>query len=318
MRKRRSTPQLDGMPPRTVGRSLSRLQPKRGGRLRRVVPRLPSLHGPQLHSRPGWMRFRVPRLTIVSVLLFSASMAGLLVLLNSPLLEIQTIEVEGTEVVSAASVRQLVGLKGEHVLLADLEQARLRVAALPMVRDVAIFRDWPNGIRVAIMERKPWGRWRADNTVWAIDADGVVLEGEAPPFNGPILTQTSALPAIAAGAVVDLTAVQATAELHKRGSPLPLPSVLAYEWSLADGLVVITEHGRIVFGDADGLDYKYGVWELLEREAYERGEPLLFADLRFGLRPSVDIGLNRGRGIRTQDLGFDDQTASANLNERSD
>ena len=250
---------------------------------------------------PTGLRVRWPRLILVGATLAIASLAAMVALLNSPLLDIKTIEVEGADVVSAASVKQLVGLQGQHVMLADLEAAQRRVEALPMVKQASVARDWPNGLRVVIVERTPWGRWRADDTVWAIDAEGVILEGAAPPFNGPIVTQVSALPAISAGATVDLTAVEMVAELHQRGAPLPLPSVLDYEWSLSDGLVVVTEHGRIVFGDADGVDYKYAVWDLLEREAQRRGEPLMFADLRFGLRPRVEIGLNVGRGIRVHD-----------------
>jgi len=232
-----------------------------------------------------------------ALVLAIAGIGATLAILNSPLLDISRVEVEGAHVVSAASVKQLAGLKGQHVLLADFDAARQRIRALPMVKEVEISRDWPNGIKVAIVERAPWGRWRANDTVWAIDSEGIVLEGTAPAYDGPIVTQVSALPAIAAGAQVDTTALQMADELHRRGAPLPLPAVLAYEWSLVDGLVVVTEHGRIVFGGADGLDFKYTVWELLEEEAQRRGEPLLFADLRFGLRPRVEIGFNLGRGV---------------------
>ena len=180
-----------------------------------------------------------------------------------------------------------------------------------MVKEVTVTRDWPNGIKVVIVEREPWGRWRANNTVWAIDSEGVVLEGAAPSAGGPILTQVSALPAIKPGAVVDTNAVDMVNELHERGAPLPLPGVVAYEWSLTDGLTLITEHGHIIFGGADGFEYKYSVWDLLEREAHRRGEPLLFADLRFGLRPRVEIGLNLGRGIRIQDVSAASISASS-------
>ena len=257
-------------------------------------------------SRDAWhamlgLRIRWPRLILAAVVLSVAALAVMLTLLNSPFLEITSVSVEGTDVISAASVRQMAGLKGEHVMLADLEAARQRIAALPMVKDVTVGRDWPNGISVVIVERTPWGRWRANNTVWTIDSEGVILEGAAPAWHGPIVTQVSALPVIKAGAQVDLSAVNMAADLHARGAPMPLPSVVAYEWSLTDGLVVITEHGRVIFGDADGLEYKYAVWDQLEREAQRRGEPLLFADLRFGLRPRVEIGLNLGRDIRIQD-----------------
>ncbi len=243
-------------------------------------------------------RIRWPRLLFASMVVAVASLGGILFLLNSGLFHITSVDVEGTEVVSPASVRQLSGLKGQHVILADLEAAAERIAALPMVKEVTIRRDWPNGIKVVIVERTPWGRWRANNTVWAIDSEGVVLEGPAPTTHGPIVNQISAMPAIAAGARVDLTAVEMVHQLDRRGAPLPLPAVIAYEWSLSDGLVVLTEHGRVVFGGADGFDFKYRVWHLLEHEAQARNEPLLFADLRFGLRPRVEIGFNLGRGIR--------------------
>ncbi len=244
-------------------------------------------------------RVRWPRLLIVAAFLLVVGLGAMLALINSPLLQITTVEVQGADVVSPAAVRQLAGIKGQHVLLADLDAARRRIRALPMVKDVAISRNWPSGVKVVIVERMPWGRWRANDTVWAIDSEGVVLEGPALPYDGPIVTQTSALPAIAAGARVDTTAVRMVQDLHERGAPLPLPAVIDYQWSLSDGLIVITEHGRIVFGGADGLYFKYRVWTLLEREAFSRNEPLLFADLRFGLRPRVEIGLNVGRGIRT-------------------
>ena len=278
--------------------------PNRRQRLRR------NLTAWRSRARRPSIQVRWPRLMLVAAVLSIGSLGVMIALLNSPLMDIQTIQVEGAQVVSPASVKQLVGLKGQHVLTADLDAAQQRVAALTMVKAVNVSRDWPSGVKVVIVEREPWGRWRADNTVWAIDSEGVVLEGAAPSSSGPIVTQTSALPAIKPGAIVDTAAVEMAAELHKLGSPLPLPGVIAYEWSLTDGLTLITEHGRIVFGDADGFDYKYAVWDLLEREAHRRGEPLLFADLRFGLRPRVEIGLNLGRGIRVQDH------SAASLSER--
>ena len=273
------------------------------------MTRLASIGRRALRTSPP--RIGSPKLFSAAAVLAVAVIATLLALLNSPLLEIQSVRVEGADVVSAASVRQLAGLTGEHVILADYEAAEARIAALPMVREVKIRRSWPNAATVAIVERTAWGRWQADSTVWPIDADGIVLEGAAPTSSGPLVQQVSAQPAVHAGAAVDLGAIRMVAELDRRGSPVPLPSILAYEWSLSDGLTVVTEHGRIVFGGADGLDFKYAVWESLEREALSRGEPLLFADLRFGLRPRVEIGLNAGRGIRLSESSAADLSTSA-------
>lgn len=241
--------------------------------------------------RPSW-----PRLAIAFFVLGALVLA--LVVLNSPLMEIGTVRVTGTETVSPQAVAQLSGLQGQNVLLADLKAAEQRIVEQPMIHNATVARRWPNRIEVVIVERRPWGRWRADNIVWPIDAEGVILEGVAPPADGPDVRQVSALPALRAGARVDTTAVQLVAAIDERGAPVDFPSIVSYEWAQSSGLTVVTQHGEIVFGDAEGLDFKYDLWTQLELEAKSRGEPLIFADLRFGLRPRVEIGLNVGRAAR--------------------
>ena len=250
----------------------------------------------------GGAKLRLSKSFIVVSLavLLLTGFGAMVVVFNSPYLDVQQIEVEGADAVKSVALAQLTGLKGQHMLLADVDAAERRIAALTMVKSATVSKDWPNTIRVVIIEREPWGRWRANGAVWSIDAEGVVLEGAALPDEGPLVTQTSALPAIRAGERVDTTAVELVAALHERGAPLSLPSVVAYEWTLSEGLAVVTDHGRVVFGDGEGLEFKYAVWDQLEREAQARGEPLLFADLRFGLRPRVEIGLGVGRAIRGQ------------------
>lgn len=256
---------------------------------------------PQEQEQPRRRRRRLPRPSWPR-LVIGFFVVGLLVLavvvLNSPLMEIKAVRVSGTETVSPQAVAQISGLQGENILMADLEAARQRIVNQPMIRDVTVARGWPNRIEIVIVERRPWGRWQADNIVWPIDAEGVILEGVAPPADGPVVRQVSALPALRAGARVDTTAVQLVAEIHERGAPVDFPSIVSYEWAQSTGLTVVTQHGEVVFGDAEGLDFKYEVWTQLEQEAKARGEPLMFADLRFGLRPRVEIGLQVGRAAR--------------------
>ena len=259
------------------------------GRISRIARKFPRWRMP-LPSRPR---------AIVVIAVMGMLAVGF-ALLNSALFDIRTVRVEGAQTVSPAAVAQLTGLQGEHVLMADLEAARQRILTLPMVRGATVERDWPNAVSVVIVERRPWGRWQANQTVWAIDAEGVILEGVAPPADGPVVRQTSALPPVRAGQRVDATAVSLVAELDQRGAPFSMPGIVAYEWSQQRGLAVITQHGEIVFGDAQGLDFKYQVWRQLEAEAQRRGEPLLMADLRYGLRPRVEIGFGLGREVRQQ------------------
>jgi cell division septal protein FtsQ len=221
-----------------------------------------------------------------------------MVILNSPLLEIRSITVEGTDQVAPDSIAQLSGLRGEHLVLSNLGEARAKILTQPLIQDVTVTRIWPNGVRISVQERTAWAGWEADGEVWAIDGEGVVLEGQAPPLGSTVVRQVSSLPAIRAGTHVDLEAITLIRLLMKAEQPRNGPRVLGFEWALRSGLTVITQHGRVTFGGADGFEFKYRVWEELEFEAQRRGEPLLIADLRFGTRPAVEIGLGLGRAVR--------------------
>lgn len=241
--------------------------------------------------RPRW-------LTIIVLMTLLAGGAAAVGVLNSPLMEIRSVTVVGAQRVSPDAIAQLAALRGENILLADLAAARERILQQPLVKDASLSREWPNTIHVTITERTPWVRWEVNGEVWAVDRDGVVLEGVEAPADSILVRQVSSLPAIRAGARVGLDAVDLIQRIEEIGVPRRGPAVVAFEWSLRTGLTVVTRHGRVTFGDAEGFEFKYQVWEQLEREAQRRGEPLLTADLRFGTRPGVEIGLGLGRATR--------------------
>ena len=221
---------------------------------------------------------------------------------NSSLADIENVSVEGAERLNAAAVAQLSGLRGQNIFTADLDAAEERIGRLTPVREVRASRGWPNSVKLVIVERRPAGRWRSGDNVWSIDSEGIVLEGEPVPAPGPVVEQVSELPVIRPGARVDVSATALAEEIDRRGAPggdgADAPRILGYRWDQAVGLTVLTEHGRVIFGSASGADYKYEVWAGLEREAARRNEPLLLADLRFGSRPRVEMGLNADRAVR--------------------
>lgn len=239
-----------------------------------------------------------PWLTLIVLLILAAAAAGAIAVLNSRMMEIRTVTVSGSERVSPDAIAQLAAVTGENILLADLNAARARIREQPLIYDASLRREWPNTIHVHVWERTPWVRWMAQGEVWAVDREGVVLDGlEASP-DSIIVRQVSSLPAIRAGTHVGLDAVELIQRIEEIGVPRDGPEIVAFEWSLRQGLTVVTRHGRVTFGDAQGFEFKYSVWQELEFEAQRRGEPLLTADLRFGTRPAVEIGLGLGRATR--------------------
>lgn len=277
---------------------------------RRKTPKQSTAEGPIRRRGPDYanaptsaerVRRRLPRISwrafIVTIAVATLAASGM-VILNSPLLEIRSVTVEGTHLLAPDSIAQLSALRGEHLLLSNLGEARARILTQPLVEDVSVTRVWPNGVRITVEERTAWAGWEADGRVWAIDGKGVVLDGLAPPLDSTVVRQVSSLPAIRAGTHVDLEAIALIRLLTEAEEPRNGPRVLGFEWALRSGLTVITQHGRVTFGGADGFEFKYRVWEELEFEAQRRGEPLLTADLRFGTRPAVEIGLGLGRAVR--------------------
>jgi hypothetical protein len=246
-------------------------------------------------EEPGW---RPPWLTLIVTLLLAAAAAAAIGVLNSRMMEIRTVTVSGSDRVSADSIAQLAAVTGENILLADLDAARARIREQPLIRDASLRREWPNTIHVHVWERTPWVRWVAQGEVWAVDREGVVLDGVEAPADSIIVRQVSSLPSIRAGTHVGLDAVALIQRIEQVGVPRDGPDIVAFEWSLRQGLTVVTRHGRVTFGDAQGFEFKYLVWQELEFEAQRRGEPLLIADLRFGTRPAVEIGLGLGRATR--------------------
>ena len=244
--------------------------------------------------RPRW------RTVFVAVVAF-ALVAGAVAVLNSPLLEIRGISVSGTRELSPETVAQIAALRGDNLLLADLAAARERLLELTLVREASVERSWPDGIRIVVQERTPWAGWEVEGEVFAVDAEGVVLEGLAAPAEGPVVRQVSSLPVVQNGATIDLDALATIHWIEEAGPPPGGPAILVYEWSLRSRLTVVTAHGRVTFGGSNGLPFKYQVWTELEAEAQRRGEPLLLADLRFGARPAVEIGLGVGRAAHNSE-----------------
>jgi len=68
----------------------------------------------------------------------------------------------------------------------DLDRARLALAKVPWIRDVALRREWPQRLTVEVEEHAPLARWN-DNAL--VNSHGETFsadfDGDLPQFNGP-------------------------------------------------------------------------------------------------------------------------------------
>ena len=256
--------------PTPVGRT----KPRVAGRLRWRMPRLSAPRW-----SPGWRRAAAP------VVVAAALVVGGWWLYQSPLLSIQDVAVEGNQALSVETLRSVAGLEGRSIIRSDFASARERLLALPLVKDVRIQRDWPNGARITIVERAPWGVWQAGEQRLVIDDEGVVVDLLAPP-GAPVIVQTDAgtLPFAPGDAVAAGNVVAAHRMVEEADRTLGR-SVAGLEFSLESGLTVVLDGGlRVAFGDAQGYEFKVAALFALLQRAEREGRTLSRVDLRFGDR----------------------------------
>lgn len=283
-----------------VVRGGQRWQPIAAGRARPGVRRRPAqrftgwLRPAGRTSRP-WLQPRLPALSDRAwrVALLGA-LAAVLVsaawwLYQSPLLSLRGVNVKGTQVLSAETVRNVAGLDGQSLINPDFGGARARLEALPMVKEARISRDWPFGATITVVERTPWGVWQAGDRSFVIDNEGVILNQPAPP-GAPVIAQLAPAPELAPGRRVDPGAVAVARQLLPTAEQTLGRPVTRLEFSQAEGLTVVLGGEpalRVVFGDAHGYDFKIAALYAVLKRAEEEGRTLRNVDLRFGDRVAV-------------------------------
>jgi len=123
------------------------------------------------------------RRRILARVLLAALLAGLLLatagwlLLRSSVFALDRVVVTGLERLGPAQVQQQAAVRpGTPLVRVDTDAVAARVARLPAVRTVAVDRDWPGTLRVAVRERTPVAV-RAVGSSWAlVDRSGVVFD----------------------------------------------------------------------------------------------------------------------------------------------
>jgi cell division septal protein FtsQ len=245
------------------------------------------------------MRWRLPRPSVprwsgrlrrgaLVALVLAAMAAGGWWLYRSPLLSVHDVTVEGNVVLSPEVVRSIADIEGRSIARPDFQGARQRLLALPVVKDVRIERDWPNGARISIAERVPWGVWQIGDGRFVIDQEGVVLDLPAPE-GAPLIVQTDAAQTVVApGDRVDPGAVALARELLSTAERTVGRSVVGLEFSQASGVTaVLSDDLRVAFGDVQGYEFKVAALFAVLQQAAEEGRTLRRVDLRFGDRVAV-------------------------------
>ena len=119
-------------------------------------------------------------------------------------LRIDTVTVEGHRRLSPGEVAGLLEvLRGENLLVADLEAGRESLLASGWVRSAVLRRVLPSAVHVTLAEREPVGLSRFGTHLYLVDAAGLVMDEFGPRFGDLDLPLIDGLSAAAGGSAVD-------------------------------------------------------------------------------------------------------------------
>ncbi len=263
---------------------------------RTLAPERPApAPSPSAHPRMRARRAEVARsagrrrLRRVKVLLaVVCAIVWSLVLVRSPLLDVDRVQVVGAHHTAPADVRAAAATpRGTPMAEVDLDRARRQVAALPWVAEVQVSRLWPGTVRLVVTERTPVATVAHPDGWATLDAEGRVLAvtGEAPDL--PVLDGTRA---VAPGHRLDRDDRAALEVVGALAEPL-VDSVVGVA-TTAEGIELALDDGfRALFGDGSEVRAKAAATVAVGQHATVEGDACRI-DVRV---PSAPV-LTSGRG----------------------
>src|SRR4029079_3327640 len=98
-------------------------------------------------------------------------------------LQVGTIRVKGNRHLAEGEVRALLeGLRGQHILLTDLDSWRRRLLGSPRVEDAALRRVLPASAEGGLHERQPMAIARLNGSLYLVDEQGLVIDDYSPNY----------------------------------------------------------------------------------------------------------------------------------------
>lgn len=203
---------------------------------------------------------------LVALIATAVAALAAVIVLESPILDVDEVAVVGTRTLDPALVGEAAGIDvGAPLLLTDLDAAARSIEALPWVAEADVSRDLPNRVTVEVTERVPSALVSIGGSTALVDASGYVLAAgdpttypphvaRTPPFIDVVVPEdiTRTLPA--AGGIVDRE-VHAAVALAERLRENPAGTVAAIHLEPTLSLD-LTDGGRVELGDDRQLDLK--------------------------------------------------------------
>jgi cell division protein FtsQ len=238
-------------------------------------------------ARYPWLVFKV--VTVLGLALYGG-WRGTALVLGAPALQVARISVRGNERLSSGEVLALVdGLRGRNILTVDLDEWQQRLLASSWVEQAHVRIVLPSRVDIRLHERRAIGIGRLANSLYLIDATGVIIDEYGLNYSEldlPIIDGLAARPAEGVSAVDEPRARLAARVI----GALEARPDLAGRVSLID---VSDAHDAVVMLEGETVMVRLGEQDFVDRlEEYldlapalrERVADIDYVDMRFDER----------------------------------
>ncbi len=180
-----------------------------------------------------------------------AAVAAAVAVVLSPLLDVDRVVVEGSAVLSEEDVVAVSGVaRGDHLVTVDLRGARAALANAPMIASATVTREWPDTVRIVVVEERPLATVRSAELEVAVADTGRVLPDDVDRSSLAVLELSSGVELRAGRDVPD--DVRAALLVMER-----LPDAVRAQLDVAR----LSEAGELEFALADGTTVLFGLAE---------------------------------------------------------
>jgi cell division protein FtsQ len=284
----------------------------RGAFLRRALPATAGVAAPadkrfrRPDVRPGRRRrfgmllWRLTRIALMVSLIGGAASWTVNAILGATPLSIDRFVVGGNRRLSRGEVEALInGVRGQNILLVNLDQARERLMDSPWVAGATLRRVLPSTIEVRVVERVPMAIARLNQQLYLVDNTGIIIDEFGPQyreFDLPVVDGLARTP-VDGGSVVDASHAQLTGRLldELRSAPGVRQRISQIDVSDARDAVVLLDNDTALvhLGESRFVDRLKSYLDLAPT-LQEHLHDIDYVDMRFDARVYVR---SRGRAM---------------------
>lgn len=222
------------------------------------------------------------------IFLLSIFVVSQVIFFNSDFFRLRTIVIDGARRVSNDDIIKAAGFPwGKNVMTLQLEQCRKKISDMLWIKNVALTKIFPGGVKITVEERAPViaAAWKGkEDRSFAVDAEGIILcpLSEAHEQNLPLLLVDKE---IKQGDKIERSQVELVSKSLTWFSPEISKNICSFmidkNSSISFNYLLGKKQVEVKLGELDNVTEKMAILDKITKEMAGKGQQVMYVDLRY-------------------------------------